>query len=107
MTASTAAEQPARRMITTYLFKTLVAALIFLAIYLLAAGRWDWWPAWIYTGIMAAFSVVSAIVSDPALLAERTVRHADAKEWDTLLVALAAAFLPLLAGIVAGLDERF
>jgi protein-S-isoprenylcysteine O-methyltransferase Ste14 len=109
MTSSTSAtpDQAPGKIRISFILKGMIVSLVFLVIYLIAAGRWDWWPAWIYTGILNAYNVGSALASDPALLVERTGRHANTKKWDPLYVGLAAALLPLLAGIVAGLDERF
>jgi protein-S-isoprenylcysteine O-methyltransferase Ste14 len=95
------------RIITSYLAKSLVSALISLAILLFAAGRIDWWPAWIFSGIVIVVSVVSAFIADPALLAERTKVPPGAKVWDYAVAGLAATVLPLLGAILAGLDERF
>jgi protein-S-isoprenylcysteine O-methyltransferase Ste14 len=96
-----------RRIIASYLAKTLVSALISLGILLFAAGRINWWPAWIFSGIVMVVSVASAFIADPALLAERTKVPSGAKVWDYAVAGLAATVLPLLGAILAGLDERF
>jgi protein-S-isoprenylcysteine O-methyltransferase Ste14 len=106
-TATPSAVQPANRSITGYLIRGLLYKLFLLAFFLLAAGRIDWWPAWIYAAIFFTFDLATVALVDPALLTERSTRHADMKAWDKSLMALAAGFLPLLAGIVAGLDARF
>lgn len=90
-----------------YLIKGLIAHLIFLAIFLLAAGKWDWFWAWLYTGIFVVYDLGTIAFVDPGLLVERAARHKDAKAWDQPFVLFAAALLPMFAGIVAGLDLRF
>jgi protein-S-isoprenylcysteine O-methyltransferase Ste14 len=106
-TATPSAVQPGNRSITGYLIRGLLYKLFLLVFFLIAAGRIDWWPAWIYCAIFFAFDLATAALVDPALLTERSTRHADMKAWDKSLMALAGGFLPLLAGIVAGLDTRF
>jgi protein-S-isoprenylcysteine O-methyltransferase Ste14 len=107
--ASTARPTPAEAGPSTagYLLKGLLAKLVFLAPWLLAAGRWDWlWP-WLYTGLFVAFDLVAVSIVEPGLLAERASPGPGAKPWDRIYVGLAAVLLPLLAGIVSGLDLRF
>jgi protein-S-isoprenylcysteine O-methyltransferase Ste14 len=104
MSASTA---PSSSPVLSYLIKALVFRVFLLVIFLLAAGRWDWFRAWLCTGVFYAFDALSIVLVDPSLLIERTRRSADQKAWDKPLVGLAVGLLPILSGIVAGLDERF
>ena len=84
---------------------------LFIAIVLmLAAGRWDWWWGWLYAGIFFLFDVGTAIFvlpRNPGLITERSGMGPNAKRWDMVIMPLAAGLLPLIAQIVAGLDERF
>lgn len=90
-----------------YPVKGLPVKLIWLGLFLWAAGRWDWpWP-WLFSGIFVLFDIGTAIFVDPSLLVERASRHANTKRWDTFFVLFAAFLLPMGAGIVAGLDYRF
>lgn len=78
---------------------------LFLAILLGCAGRWDYWPAWLYAGIGLLSSLLTRLVlrDNPALLGERSRPKPGAKDWDKRLLALGFLFsLAMLA--VAGLD---
>lgn len=90
----------------SYFLKGSIAQLLFLAIYLIAAGRWDWFWAWLYTLLFIGMNVATVLVADPGLLAERATKPTGAKAWDQPYVLLASALLPLLSGVAAGLDLR-
>jgi protein-S-isoprenylcysteine O-methyltransferase Ste14 len=77
----------------------------------LAAGDWGWGLGWVYTGSMLAYTFLSraiAIRLHPGFARERATASAlqDTKGWDKWIVPLVALWLPLLAVLVAGLDER-
>jgi len=90
----------------------LVLILAVPAVLLLAAGRWDWWPAWVYFGLAVVCTVISRVIvmrRYPDLLVERSrYRESEgAKGWDRVLVPIVASYGPLTVLLVAGLDERF
>ena len=91
----------------SYLINALIFRAVMLGIFLLSAGRWDWFWAWLNVGIFYIFDVLSITLVEPSLLVERKRRSADQKAWDKPLVGLAAGLLPLVIGVIAGLDERF
>jgi protein-S-isoprenylcysteine O-methyltransferase Ste14 len=91
---------------TSYVIKAFGFRAITLVILLVAAGRWDWFWAWLNVGIFAVFDTLSIVLVDPDLLVERTRRSADQKAWDKPLVGLAVGLLPLIGLVIAGLDER-
>ncbi len=93
--------------VITYLINALIYRALSLVFFLLPAGRWDWFWAWLVTGIFVVFDVLGIVLVDPSLLVERKRRSADQKAWDRPLVGLSAALLPLLSCVIAGLDERF
>lgn len=76
----------------------------------LAAGQWDWWQAWLYSGLTAVLLVGSrllVLVYNPELAAERS-RLGTAENvapWDKKLLALTALSGPISL-LVAGLDQR-
>lgn len=79
------------------------------AVLMLSAGRWDWTAGWIYVGIFLAFDAASALIvipRSPELLIERARRNKDVKDWDKVIMPLAAGILPLFSWIIAGLDLR-
>jgi protein-S-isoprenylcysteine O-methyltransferase Ste14 len=98
---------PSASPVRSYLVKALIFRVVLLVITLLAAGRLDWFWAWLCIGIFCVFDVLSIVLVDPGLLIERTRRSEDQKAWDIPLVGLAVGLLPILSFIVAGLDERF
>jgi protein-S-isoprenylcysteine O-methyltransferase Ste14 len=106
MTSSTPSTRSDTALRISYLIKGSIAQLLFLAIYLIAAGRGDWFWAWLYTFLFIGMNLATVLLVDPGLLVERATRPTDAKAWDRPYVLLAAALLPLLSGLVAGLDLR-
>jgi protein-S-isoprenylcysteine O-methyltransferase Ste14 len=77
----------------------------------LASGDWGWDLGWLYTGSMILYTFVSraiAIRLHPGFARERATASAmqDTKGWDKWIVPLVALWLPLLAVLVAGLDQR-
>jgi protein-S-isoprenylcysteine O-methyltransferase Ste14 len=90
--------------------KGLVAKLFVAAILFVSAGRLDWVMGWVYLGVILAFDVATALVllpRSPELLVERANIQEGTKGWDQVLVRLAAAYLPMAAWVVSGLDDRF
>ncbi|MFH1447072.1 MAG: isoprenylcysteine carboxylmethyltransferase family protein [Chloroflexota bacterium] len=76
-----------------------------------SSGRLDWGMAWIYIGMITAFTVGSRIImlrKNPDLIAERAhfSDKGDIKPWDKILNPLVAIF-GITALIVVGLDMRF
>ncbi len=74
-----------------------------------AAVMMKWWSAWAALGVMAAWSVGTAVVIlrfNPDLLAERLGPRKGAKLWDTLIISL-LGLLQLGRYILAGLDQRW
>ena len=80
-----------------------------LVVLLVAAGRWNWTPGWLYVGIFLLFDLATAIVvipRNPDLLIERSRSDPGAKSWDKIIMPLASGFLPLVSWILAGLNDR-
>jgi protein-S-isoprenylcysteine O-methyltransferase Ste14 len=96
--------------VVRWVVRGLVAKLVVALIIFLAAGRLDWVWGWVYVGIFIAFDVATVIVvvpRSPGLLAERSAIQPGTKSWDQILVRLGAAYLPMAAWVVAGLDVRY
>jgi protein-S-isoprenylcysteine O-methyltransferase Ste14 len=88
----------------------LIAKLVVGLILFLSAGRLNWVWGWLYLGIFVAFDLATAIVvipKSPGLLGERASIQAGTKSWDQILVRLGAAYLPMMAWALAGLDVRY
>ncbi len=91
-------------------FNLLTLILLLLSPFL-ASGDWTWDLGWLYTGSMLLFTIVSRFIAirlHPGFARERATSSAmqDTKGWDKWLVPLVALWLPLLAVVIAGLDER-
>jgi len=74
-----------------------------------SAGRIDWWAAWTALGVMAGWSVATAVVilrRNPALLVERLGPRQGAKRWDITIMSL-LGLTQLVRYIIAGLDQRY
>jgi protein-S-isoprenylcysteine O-methyltransferase Ste14 len=77
---------------------------------MLSAGRWDWGAGWLYVFIFLAFDAATALVAlpdSPGLLIERSQRSTNVKDWDKVIMPLAAGILPLAGWILAGFSERW
>lgn len=89
-----------------------IIALLIPLVLFLAAGRVDWWQAWIYTILTVAVSLVSRYIlflKNPELIAERArfTQSEGMKDWDKRIVVLIAIVGPLAFMITAGLDKRY
>ncbi len=89
----------------------LVAVLIPCVLFV-AAGRIDWWQAWMYAILTVGVSFISRYIlfrQNPDLITERAhfTESEGIKAWDKRLVAWIAILFPLAFMITAGLDKRF
>ena len=95
--------------IKKFLMKTVIMALLMVAILVVSSGRLDWWMAWAYLGVTVTGQVIvtlGLLSKHPDLLAERSQRQEGSKDWDNVLVRIVAVFLPIMIWIVAGVDKR-
>ena len=79
---------------------------------LVCGGDFGWWPAWIYSLLIAAVGIGGRIWAElrhPGLMAERQdiEKIQGAKAWDKVLAPLMALSLSYPLVIVAGLDHRY
>ena len=77
------------------------AAMIFLA-----AGDLGWTWGWVYLGIYVLVTVVTGLVVDPGLLAERAERR-KGKSWDTPLVSVIGLLAAFVVPLLAAFDQRY
>lgn len=89
-----------------------IVALLPPAIMFIAAGRTDWWEAWVMVGVLTITTIVSRvllIVKHPDLALERGrwTEGQGIKSWDRKLMPITAIYGPILMWLVAGLDKRF
>ena len=76
-----------------------------------SSGRLHWGMAWVYIGMITAFTVGSRIImlrKNPDLIAERgqALDKEDTEPWDKVLMPL-GIIVAIVMLIVAGLDKRF
>ncbi|MBI5305028.1 MAG: isoprenylcysteine carboxylmethyltransferase family protein [Chloroflexi bacterium] len=81
------------------------------AIMFLAAGRLDWWEAWLMIGVLAISTIMSRVImlrKYPELAMERArwTENRNTKAWDKQLMPIVALYGPALMWLVAGLDKR-
>jgi protein-S-isoprenylcysteine O-methyltransferase Ste14 len=91
------------------LAQILSQAIIQAAILFVSAWKWDWWNAWVYTGLYLAlllFNAVFMLKKHKDLVEERSQVGEGTKGWD-LVIASIGAFGSLIVLMLAGLDERF
>ncbi len=82
------------------------------AILFIAAGRVDWWEAWVMIAVLALSMIASRVVmfrTHPDLAMERArwTEDRNIKAWDKYLMPLVALYGPALMWLVAGLDKRW
>ncbi len=87
------------------LLVSLAGNIVFFGVVLIAAGRLDYWPAWVYGAISVLMNVLMRMVlhRNPALARERAKSGPGAKAWDKKLLSL-GGLLTLAILVVAGLD---
>jgi len=90
----------------------IVVALLPPAIMFLAAGRVDWWEAWVMVGMLAVTTMGSRVIlllkhPDLALERARWTEGQHSKPWDKTLMPVVAIYGPFLMWLVAGMDKRW
>lgn len=90
-----------RLLLRSIVFVAFQGALLFVA-----AGRLDWWMAWLFLGIMLIVSLASYPGLTPDLIEERTHVAENVPAWDRRLSLVMGPFMFGVL-VVAGLDARF
>ena len=89
--------------------KIALGVLMILGAYCLAAGRWDLWPGWCYSGFFLLVFTASHVITSrvaPDLLVERVEWGAGVERWDRPIV-LTLMFGPIVTALIAGLEARW
>ena len=89
------------------ILRALLAPVMMVLLLFLAAGRWDYWQAWVYTGINMVLLLLMRILltKDAGLVEERLNPRQGMKGWDKFYFAVTTP-LYIVALVVAGLDAR-
>jgi protein-S-isoprenylcysteine O-methyltransferase Ste14 len=98
----------ARKVVAGFVVITAMPALILF----LAAGRVDWWEAWLMIAVLAIATIASRVIllrTHPDLAMERArwTENRNIKNWDKRLMPIVALYGPALMWLVAGLDKRW
>lgn len=97
---------PPGRVVAAQLLQIVAMFLVMGGTLFAAAGRWDWWEAWLFLILYFLLSLVTGLWmlrTHPDLLRERNRPGPDVKRWDHLLVGLNLV-LTLALYAVIGLD---
>lgn len=92
-----------------WLSKQIVSTLTVAALLFISAGRLDWVWGWVQVALYVVVVTAQALLlipSKPELIAERSGYQKGSKTWDVAIAGLAAAILPMITWVLAGLDLR-
>ncbi|MBN2556255.1 MAG: isoprenylcysteine carboxylmethyltransferase family protein [Anaerolineales bacterium] len=96
------------RIIIHWIIRTIFGAAILGGLLFWTAGRVDWLMGWVYIVSLLLVGILSDIIVDPGLLAERSNRrHGNQKSWDKILFAFYGTLTGFLVPLLAALDMRF
>ncbi|MCL4529737.1 MAG: isoprenylcysteine carboxylmethyltransferase family protein [Chloroflexi bacterium] len=90
------------------LIRALLAPIAIIILIFLAAGRWNYWQAWVYIVLNTVIVVLMGTVftKDSRLIEERLNPKGGTKPWDKVYFAITVP-LYFVAIILGGLDARF
>ena len=90
---------------TQMILRALLAPILMIGLLFLVAGRWDYWQAWVYSGInMIVLALMGTLLTQNSeLVEERLNPKQGMKGWDKFYFAFTTP-LYLTALVVAGLD---
>ena len=93
---------------TQMILRALLAPILMIGLLFFVAGRWDYWQAWVYTGINTVILVLmgTLLTKNSELVEERLNPKEGMKSWDKFYFAVTTP-LYMIALVVAGLDARF
>ena len=96
------------KVIMMIIVRSVLGMAFVLALLLFAAGRWDYWQAWVYVGLNAAIILLmgTVLTPDKNLMEERLSPGGKPKGWD-LFYFYVTTPLYVIALVLAGLDARF
>ena len=103
--AATVSSQPRRLRLVA---RAALAPIFMIALQLLAAGRPDYWQAWVYwlINLVIMLLMSTLLTRDTALMEERLNPKQGTKDWDKFYFAVTTP-LYVLALLLGGLDARF
>ena len=99
-----------RRGVMRWLYRQTLFLFVLAMLLFYSAGTLDWPLGWLEVCLYTFITIVQAVILIPRLpdlLVERSRAQEGTKEWDTLLVSLAATIFPMIVWVVAGLNARF
>lgn len=94
--------------IKRWMLRTLLGTVVMILILFPTAGRIDWFMGWVYIAGLLLVGVLTGLLVDPGLLAERSQRrHANQAGWDRILFPIYGTVTGFMIPVFAALDERF
>ena len=99
---------PRNQLIKIVLSRLLMALPMFMLLFFLPAGTWNYWQAWGYLAILFIpmfFAMLYLLKNNPELL-ERRMRMKEKRSGQKKVVGISLVFL-LLAFLLPGFDKRF
>lgn len=93
---------------TQMILRALLAPILMIGLLFLAAGRWDYWQAWVYFIVNMVILILMAtwLTKNSELVEERLNPKEGMKGWDKFYFAVTTP-LYVMALILGGLDARF
>ena len=107
-TAAAVTPAASPQLVRTVLTRFAAAPLVLMAIFLLPAGTWRYWEAWLFTGVVCVpmgFAVAYLLKNAPDLL-ERRMQLREKEERQRRIVSVSLLFVLLTYGL-PGIDHRF
>jgi protein-S-isoprenylcysteine O-methyltransferase Ste14 len=97
-----------RKARTQMILRALLAPILMIGLLFFVAGRWDYWQAWVYSGInMIVLALMGTrLTRNSELVEERLNPKEGIKGWDKFYFAVTTP-LYMIALVIAGLDARF
>ena len=97
-----------RGVVMKWIIKSFAGILLVGVILFIPSGTLNWIMGWAYVGTLMLVTVVSAVLVDPDLLAERDLRkHKNVKRWDIILLTIYGVLSVVAIPTIAGLNVRY
>ena len=100
------------KLVRSWIIQSALFLVIYLPIFFLIAGDWNWEWGWVFYIILTVFLAAHPLLLipiNPQLLAERArgTQTAETKHWDRILTMIGAGVLPFGSQLLGALDHRF
>ncbi|MBI9049740.1 MAG: isoprenylcysteine carboxylmethyltransferase family protein [Anaerolineaceae bacterium] len=96
------------KMVVSFMNRVLVFSLIWMAVFFLPAGTFDYWQAWVVLGILFLPIIISIIfytITDPGMLESRA--KTEEKEAEQKIIMKLFGLVFVLTFLIPGFDHRY